>query len=133
MTERKPPGVSVETWVEKQIREAQERGDFDNLPGSGKPLPKRGGDTMDWVAQKLREENVDATGLLPPSLAIPKEIEQLPARLARERSAGRVREIVEDLNARIRAALTAPQVGPPLRARPLDVDEVVSDWRAGRG
>jgi hypothetical protein len=24
--------------VEKQIREAQERGEFDNLPGAGKPL-----------------------------------------------------------------------------------------------
>ena len=27
-----------ESWVEKQIREAQERGEFDNLPGAGKPL-----------------------------------------------------------------------------------------------
>jgi len=129
MTERKPPGVSFETWVEKQIRESQDRGDFDNLPGAGKPLPRRGGDTMDWVAQKLREENVDATGLLPPSLAIPREIEQLPTRLAKERSAARVREIVEDLNARIRAAHAAPQTGPPLRARPLDVNEVLASWR----
>ena len=33
--------VHIENWgsvVEKQIREAQARGDFDNLPGSGKPL-----------------------------------------------------------------------------------------------
>jgi len=33
--------VHIESWgsiVEKQIREAQARGDFDNLPGSGKPL-----------------------------------------------------------------------------------------------
>lgn len=129
VTDRKPPGVSFETWVEKQIRESQERGDFENLPGTGKPLPKRGGDALDWVAQKLREENVDVTGLLPPSLAIPKEIEQLPTRLAKERSEARVREIVEDLNARIRATHAAPQVGPPLRARPLDVDEVVATWR----
>ncbi len=27
-----------ESWVDQQIREAQERGDFDNLPGTGKPL-----------------------------------------------------------------------------------------------
>ena len=38
MTERKPPGVGFETWVERQIREATERGEFDNLPGAGKPV-----------------------------------------------------------------------------------------------
>jgi DnaJ family protein C protein 28 len=27
-----------EKWVDQQIREAQERGEFDNLPGTGKPL-----------------------------------------------------------------------------------------------
>ncbi len=27
-----------ESWVDQQIREAQERGEFDNLPGMGKPL-----------------------------------------------------------------------------------------------
>jgi DnaJ family protein C protein 28 len=27
-----------ESWVDQQIREAQERGEFDNLPGTGKPI-----------------------------------------------------------------------------------------------
>jgi len=27
-----------ESWIDQQIRDAQERGDFDNLPGKGKPL-----------------------------------------------------------------------------------------------
>jgi DnaJ homolog subfamily C member 28 len=27
-----------ENWIDRQIREAQERGAFDNLPGQGKPL-----------------------------------------------------------------------------------------------
>jgi hypothetical protein len=31
-----------ESRIERQIREAQERGEFDNLPGAGKPLPDRG-------------------------------------------------------------------------------------------
>ena len=38
MTDRKPPGVGFQTWVERQIREAMERGEFDNLPGKGKPI-----------------------------------------------------------------------------------------------
>jgi Domain of unknown function (DUF1992) len=37
MTERKPPGVSWESWFEEQIRRAREDGAFDNLPGAGKP------------------------------------------------------------------------------------------------
>lgn len=27
-----------ESWIDQQVREAQERGEFDNLPGKGKPL-----------------------------------------------------------------------------------------------
>ena len=40
MSERKPRGVSFESWVERQVREARERGAFDDLPGAGKPLPQ---------------------------------------------------------------------------------------------
>src|ERR671931_357603 len=54
-----------ESAVEKQIREAQERGEFDNLPGAGKPLSgeswggewglayhvlKQAGETLPWIA-----------------------------------------------------------------------------------
>jgi hypothetical protein len=35
MTERKPPGVSFDGWVDKQIREAEQRGEFSELPGFG--------------------------------------------------------------------------------------------------
>lgn len=124
--------MPVEDWVERQIRQARERGDLDNLPGAGKPLPRRPGGTMEWIAQKLREENAETTALLPPSLALPKEIDELPARLARERTEGRVREIVADLNARIAKAHREPQVGPPLRVGTVDVEEALGSWRAGR-
>ena len=36
---RRKPGESWQDLVERQIREAQEQGAFDNLPGHGKPLP----------------------------------------------------------------------------------------------
>jgi DnaJ homologue, subfamily C, member 28, conserved domain len=53
VTERKPAGVRFETWVERQIRDAQERGEFENLPGAGKPLPGLTGhyDDQWWVKQ----------------------------------------------------------------------------------
>ncbi len=35
---RKPSGQQWAHLIEERIREAQERGDFDNLPGAGKPL-----------------------------------------------------------------------------------------------
>lgn len=132
MTERKPPGVSFESWVERQIRLTQQRGEFDNLAGAGKPLPQGPKDRLDWFARKLERENVDGSALLPPSLAVAKEIEELPARLSRERSEARVRELVAHLNERIRRVHRGPQVGPPLRARPIDVEEAVLAWRERR-
>src|SRR5262249_3341711 len=54
MTERKPPGTSWESFIERQIREAQEAGAFENLPGQGKPIPDVGVEyDPDWWAKKL--------------------------------------------------------------------------------
>ena len=74
MTGRKPPGVTWETWIDRQIRQGMENGDFDNLPGHGRPLPDLDviHDEMWWVRKKLRREQVS---FLPPTLAIRKELE----------------------------------------------------------
>lgn len=130
MTERKPAGVSFESWVERQLREARDRGGFDDLPGTGRPLPPTAGDPLAWVREKARREDLPVTALLPPALAVAKEAEDLPARVARERSEVRVRALVEGLNARIDAARRAPQTGPPVRTAMLDVEAVVAAWRA---
>jgi DnaJ-like protein len=132
VTERKPAKMPVGDWVERQIRAAQERGEFDNLPGKGKPLPRRSGDVMEWVAEKLRAEETDTRTLLPPSLALRKELEDLPARLAKERTEAKVRELVADLNKRIKKEILNPHPGPPLLVRPVDVEEAVENWRASR-
>jgi DnaJ family protein C protein 28 len=34
----KPKDLNWESWIDQQIREAQERGEFDHLPGKGRPL-----------------------------------------------------------------------------------------------
>lgn len=134
MTQRKPPGVSILGWVERQIRDAQLRGSFDNLPGQGRPIPglNEPHDDLDWIAAKLRRENLSVAAVLPPALALAKEVEDLPDRLAREKSESRVRAIVAELNDRISQAHRRPQEGPPLRVMPRDVDRVVADWRATR-
>jgi hypothetical protein len=129
MTERKPAGVSFESWVERQLREARERGAFDNLPGVGKPLPRTATDELAWVREKARREDLPISALLPPSLAVAKEVEDLPELLARIRSEARVRSMVTELNGRIDAARRGPQVGPPVRTALLDVEAIVASWR----
>jgi len=132
VTERKPVNMPVGDWIDQQIRAAEERGEFDDLPGRGKPLPKRTGDVMEWVAEKLRAENTDTKALLPPSLVLRKELEELPERLAGVRSEAKVREIVTDLNNRIKREILIPRGGPPLLVRLVDVEAVVARWREGR-
>lgn len=130
MTERKPKGVTFESWVEKQIREARERGSFDDLPGAGRPLSAGASDELAWVRDKVKQEGLPVSALLPPALAVAKEVEDLPEVLARMRSEERVRQVVEELNGRIDAARRAPAVGPPVRTGLLDVEQVVAGWRA---
>jgi pyruvate/2-oxoglutarate dehydrogenase complex dihydrolipoamide acyltransferase (E2) component len=134
MTSRKPPNVSFPSWVEHQIRQAQAAGAFENLRGAGKPIPDidRPQHELAWVAGYLRRENVDVGDVLPPALALAKEVETLPQRLQRERSEPRVRKLVQDLNERIARAHAQPQVGPPLRVRAVDVEAAVTQWRAVR-
>ncbi|MEY9212217.1 DUF1992 domain-containing protein [Thermobifida halotolerans] len=132
MTERKPSGERFESWVDRQVREAIERGEFDDLPGLGQPIPDidKPYDEMWWVRRKLRQENVS---LLPPALALRREAEQALAEAARADSEAEVRRIVEDVNDQIRAMTRRPIPGPPLTLVPYDVDEIVREWRERRG
>lgn len=132
MTERKPKGMSAETWIEKQIREAEQRGDFENLRGAGKPIPGRGqpDDELWWLKGYLAREKLDFA--LPTSLKLRKEIEDLPDRVDRERREHAVRHVVEDLNERIGQENRLPTPGPPLNRMPVDVEAVVADWHQRR-
>jgi Domain of unknown function (DUF1992) len=134
MTERKPPAVSFPNWVEHQVRSAQAQGAFDNLPGTGKPIPDvdRAQDELAWVANYLRRENVDIVSVLPPALALAKEVEDLPERLTKEHSEARVRGVVADLNERIHTAHQQPQLVPPMRVRMVNVEHAVAEWAAHR-
>src|SRR6476469_1395958 len=121
-----------ESPVDKQIREAQERGEFDNLPGAGKPLDlSDSGDPDWWVKRFAARENLDLGGALPGALALRKEAAGYPESLVDVRTEAQVREIIEDYNMRVLADRLRPAVGnlPPLIATTLDVDEMVQRWR----
>jgi hypothetical protein len=119
--------------VDAQLRAAEARGAFQNLPGSGKPIPglMDPDDPMWWIKGFIKREKVPTAAMLPPSLAMRREIEKLPETLAGLRSEKAVRDHVEDLNTRIRRWIQIP-IGPQVPLRPVDVDEVVGAWRAAR-
>ncbi|MGY1653198.1 DnaJ family domain-containing protein [Geodermatophilus sp. SYSU D01119] len=135
MTDRKPPGVSFETWVERQIGQAQERGDFTGLRGTGRPLPAFDPDetVFDWAVAKARREGIAPAEMLPPGLALRRERDDLPARVAGLPSEDAVRAVAEDYNARVEAFWRRPQES---RWSPVpglaDVEALVEGWRRDR-
>ncbi|MCR8579792.1 MULTISPECIES: DUF1992 domain-containing protein [unclassified Streptomyces] len=132
MTERKPPGVTFETWIDKQIREATERGDFAGLAGAGKPLPHldQPYDEMWWIKEKMHREHLS---YLPPTLALRKEAEDALEAAAAAPTEAALRRILTAVNERISAALRTPLEGPPLNLVPFDIDEVARKWREQHG
>ena len=133
---RKPPAVSWESWVEKQIRAGIERGEFEDLPGKGKPLEGILTETGEihrdedwWLKAKLRRERLS---YLPSTLAVRKELEEARQALARASKATVVRQIVGDINERIREVNRRGADGPPSTVMPLDEEAVVASWRTQR-
>lgn len=132
MTRRKPPGVRFETWIDRQIRQASDRREFDDLPGAGRPLRglDRPYDEMWWVKGKLRQEGIS---YLPPALALRKEVHEVLEGAARARTEEELRERIEAINEKIRDAIRTPQLrGPAIDVVPLNVERVVREWRQRR-
>lgn len=130
---RRRPEFDVTSVVEERIRQAQRRGDFDDLPGSGRPLdlgPLDAASDPDWWLKKL----VDREGivLLPASVQLRKDDAALDAALDAQASEDDVRSMVEDFNRRVLAARYGTPSGPPLITMPRDVDQTVAAWRARR-
>ncbi|WP_327270410.1 DUF1992 domain-containing protein [Streptomyces sp. NBC_01218] len=131
MTERKPPSVPFESWVDRQINEAEQRGDFASLPGFGKPLPglERAYDEDWWIKDKMRREGLS---VLPPALALRKEVEDVRRAVAGAVSERRVRELLVAVNEKIDEAVRMPPPGPPLTVGRFDVERAVEEWRTAR-
>jgi hypothetical protein len=131
MTERKPPGTSWETWIDAQIRVAREQGAFDNLPGTGKPLPNldQPYDPLWWVKQLVKREQVCD---LPPSLELLRKVEKELAAIEKLPDEAAVRRQVAALNADIAKVNATVVEGPPTCLGTLDVDKIVARWRRTR-
>jgi hypothetical protein len=134
-TGRTAAGARIEqqtSWVDQQIRVAMARGDFDDLPGAGKPITGLNGEhDPDWWVKKLVERE-EITGVLPPALGLRKEDAELDAQLDRETAERVVREILEDFNRRIVEARRQLLGGPPVITRLRDVEAEVAAWSERR-
>lgn len=131
MTERKPPGVSWESWIERQIRTGQRTGAFDDLPGTGRPIDDldRPHDEMWWVKAKLRREEVSTT---PPTIAIRADRDATVAAAMQASTEPEVRDLIGRLNERIARVNRIATAGPPSSVAPLDIEAVVRRWGTGR-
>ena len=88
-----------------------ERGDFDDLPGAGKPIEDLGEhhDPNWWLKKLVEREHV---AVLPPSLALRKEDAELDGILDKLNTEGDVRRHVKDFNERVVAARYRTARGP---------------------
>lgn len=128
MTQRKPPGVPWESWIDKQIRRARELGEFDDLPGAGAPLRDLHSpfDELWWVKDKLRREELS---YMAPSVALRKQVHDALRAASRAESEAEVRQLIAAINEQIRDANRKGLRGPALMLTPFDADRVVREWR----
>jgi Domain of unknown function (DUF1992) len=127
----KPALEKFESFAERRIREAQAEGQFDHLPGFGKPIPDLDGpdDENWWIKKKLKQEGLV---LLPPILEARRDIERTLEGVRSLHSEHQVRTAIKALNERIRAAHFSVAGGPADGVRPVDAEAAVRNWRASK-
>ncbi|QHC58935.1 DUF1992 domain-containing protein [Rathayibacter sp. VKM Ac-2760] len=119
-------------FIETSIQQAIRRGEFDGLPGAGKPLEGLGGhhDPDWWIRRKIERENL--TGIGPAAFLLRAEDRQLDAQLDRLMRESEVRAVLADFNKRIVEARRQLLGGPPVVTPLRDVDAEVAAWNERR-
>ncbi len=119
-------------YVEIAIQQAMRRGDFDELPGAGKPIAGLGGvkDPDWWIRRKIEREKI--TGLGPPAFTLRTENAELDARLDALASEQAVHEHLDDFNRRVIEARRQLLGGPPVVTPTRDIDAELERWRERR-
>jgi hypothetical protein len=130
------PGIGAAVdraaFIETAIQVAMRRGDFDDLPGAGKPLEGLGEhhDPDWWIRRKIETENL--TGLGPPAILLRNEDRELDDQLDLLGRESDVREVLEDFNRRVIEARRQLQGGPPVVTPPRDIEAAVAAWHERR-
>ncbi len=127
-----PTAADRAAYVETAIQQAIRRGEFDNLPGAGKPLPGLNGrhDPDWWIRRKIESEQL--TGLGPPALTLRTEDAALDDQLDGMYREEDVRAAIDDFNLRVKEARRQLLGGPPVVTQLRDPDDTVRAWRERR-
>lgn len=137
MNEEQPPrrigsledrNAIVESALDKAIR----RGDFDDLPGLGKPLTglHNSEDPDWWVKAKMEREEL--SGVAPAAFQLRKENAVLEDTVDAFSKEADVRDYLAGFNARVREAVMDLREGPPVFTPPRKIDAEVIAWRQRR-
>lgn len=118
----------VESALDKAIR----RGDFDDLPGRGKPLSglHNSQDPDWWIKAKMDHE--DMSGVAPAAFQLRKENAVLEDTLDAFSREADVRAYLAGFNDRVRDAVMDLREGPPVFTPPRRVEDEVAAWRVRR-
>ncbi|WP_432791182.1 DUF1992 domain-containing protein [Brevibacterium sp. K11IcPPYGO002] len=118
--------------VESALDRAIKRGDFDDLPGLGKPLTGLHGssDPDWWIKQKMDSEGIN--GVAPAAFQLRKENAVLEDTVDAFTEESDVRDYLAGFNARVREAVMDLREGPPVFTPPRDVEKEVAAWRRRR-
>ncbi|QCR52166.1 DUF1992 domain-containing protein [Brachybacterium sp. SGAir0954] len=118
-----------EARAQGEIEQAIARGDFDDLPGAGKPLKLPSTHDPDWwIKQRLDEEDVDRDALLPVVVLLRREHEQRDDTLRELPDEQSVREYADDFTRRVREDRAASPMARML-APEMPADAAVERWR----
>jgi len=114
------------------ISRAIAAGEFDDLPGAGKPLTGLGrvNDPDWWMRRKIEREQL--SGLGPPAILLRTEHREFEERLDALPSEQAVVEHVTDFNRRVVEARRQLLGGPPVVTPTRDVETELAGWRARR-
>jgi len=131
MSERKPLGRRWETWIEEKIQEAKAEGGFERLEGHRKPIAGLDApyDPLWWVKKLLVREKLS---ILPRALEVRASVDRAMAAVWALSSEAHVRARVAAINAEIGRANRSAAEGPPTTLAPLDVEDVLAEWRRRR-
>lgn len=118
--------------VESALEKAIKRGDFDDLPGLGKPLSglHNSEDPDWWVKAKMDQE--DMSGVAPAAFQLRKENAVLADTLDAFSKEADVRSYLAGFNDRVRDAIMDLREGPPVFTPPRKVEDEVAAWRQRR-
>ncbi|MDJ0851614.1 MAG: DUF1992 domain-containing protein [Myxococcota bacterium] len=117
--------------IDRLIERAREAGVFEDLPGTGKPLPNLDevSDPAWWAKQLMRREGLS---LLPTQLEVRRRVERALETLVELADENAVRARVADLNAEVARTNARIVTGPPSDLGRLDEEEIVARWRERR-